>query len=58
MPHMGEARFFYEGHKAVSPVILGEEGDAAILGVVTLESMGLEVDPVRKQIRPARLLLY
>jgi len=55
---VGEARFFYDGRKAVSPVIFGEEDDAAVLGVVTLEAMGLEVDPVRKQIRPTRLLLY
>ncbi len=55
---VGEARFFYDGRKAVSPVIFGEEGDAAVLGVVALESMGLEVDPVKKQIRPTRLLLY
>lgn len=54
---VGEARFFYDGRKAVSPVIFGEEGDAAVLGVVTMESMGLEVDPVRKQIRPTRLIL-
>jgi len=56
--NVGEARFFYDGRKAVSPVIFGEEGDAAVLGVVTLESMGLEVDPIRKQIRPTRLILY
>ena len=56
--NVGEARFFYDGRKAVSPVIFGEEGDAAVLGVVTLESLGLEVDPVRKQLRPTRLILY
>ena len=54
----GEVRFYFDGRKAVSPVIFGEEGDASVLGVVTLESMGLEVDPVRKQIRPTRLILY
>ncbi len=56
--NVGEARFFYDGRKSVSPVIFGEEGDAAVLGVVTLESLGLEVDPVRKQVRPTRLILY
>jgi len=56
--NVGEARFFFEGRKAVSPVVFGEEGDAAVLGVVALESMGLEVDPVRKRIRPTRLILY
>jgi clan AA aspartic protease len=55
---VGEARFHYNGRKATSPVIFGEEGDAAVLGVVTLEAMGLEVDPVRKQIRPIRRILY
>jgi len=55
---VGEARFYVDGRKAVSPVIFGEEGDAEVLGVVTLESMGLDVDPVRKQIRPARMILY
>ena len=55
---VGEARFYYNGRNAVSPVIFGEEGDGALLGVVTLESLGLEVDPVRRQIRPARMILY
>ncbi len=55
---VGEVRFYFDGRNAVSPVIFGDEGDAAVLGVVTLEAMALEVDPVRKQIRPTRLLLY
>jgi clan AA aspartic protease len=55
---VGEARFYFDGRKATSPVIFGEEGDAEVLGVVTLEAMGLEVDPVRKQVRPMRRILY
>lgn len=55
---VGEARFFYDGRKAISKVIFGEEDDAALLGVVTLEALGLEVDPVRKQVRPTRMILY
>jgi len=55
---VGDARFFYDGRDAASPVIFGEPEDPALLGVVTLEAMGLEVDPVRKQIRPTRLILY
>lgn len=55
---VGEARFYYDGRRAVFPAVFGEEGDAAVLGVVTTESLGLEVDPVRKQIRPTRLILY
>jgi len=55
---VGEARFYFDGRNAVSPVIFGDKGDAGVLGVVTLEALALEVDPVRKQIRPTRLLLY
>ena len=58
MRDVGEARFFYDGRNAVSNVIFGEQDDAAVLGVVTLEQMGLEVDPVHKQILPTRLILY
>ncbi len=46
---------FGEGH---SPVILGEEGDDEnLLGVVTLEILGVILDPFRRELRPARLLL-
>jgi clan AA aspartic protease len=55
---IGEVRFRLNGRRAVSVVIFGEEKDASVLGVVTLEAMGLEVDPVRKQLRPMRLIMY
>ncbi|WP_297056684.1 retroviral-like aspartic protease family protein [Thermosulfurimonas sp.] len=46
---------FGEGH---SPVILGEEGDDEnLLGVVTLEILGVILDPFKRELRPARLLL-
>jgi len=44
----------YSGH---APVIFGEEGDLSILGVTALEALGLQVDPVTKQLKPAELLL-
>ena len=43
-----------EGH---SPVILGEPGDAALLGVVTLETLGLVFNPFTRTLHPMRLLL-
>jgi predicted aspartyl protease len=44
-----------EGH---SPVVLGEPGDAeALLGVVTLEILGLVFDPFRRVLQPMRSLL-
>ena len=43
-----------EGH---TPVILGEEGDEALLGVVTLEILGLVFNPFDRTIHPMRMLL-
>lgn len=40
-----------------SPVILGESEDENLLGIVTLEIFGLVLDPLRREIRPARLLM-
>jgi predicted aspartyl protease len=43
-----------EGH---TPVILGERGDEALLGVVTLEILGLVLHPFNRTLQPARMLL-
>jgi aspartyl protease family protein len=43
-----------EGH---SPVILGEPGDEALLGVVTLEMLGLIFNPFTRTLQPMRLIL-
>ena len=43
-----------EGH---TPVILGEPGDEALLGVVTLEILGLVLDSFKRTLRPMRALL-
>ena len=33
-------------------VIFGEEGDNEVLGVTTLEQLGVQIDPVSRQIKP------
>jgi len=43
-----------EGH---TPVILGEAGDEALLGLVTLEILGLILHPFKRTLEPMRLLL-
>lgn len=40
-----------------SPVVLGEEEDENILGVVTLEIFGLVLDPFKRELRPMRSLM-
>ena len=54
---VGDARFEFTGKVGASPVIFGEEGDATVFGVTTLEGLGFYVDPVRRQMKELPLLL-
>jgi aspartyl protease family protein len=40
-----------------TPVILGEEGDEPLLGVVTLEILGLVLNPFNRTLQPMQMLL-
>ncbi|MBI1991612.1 MAG: clan AA aspartic protease [Candidatus Omnitrophica bacterium] len=54
---VGEARFRYHGKTRISPVVFGRAHDKVLLGVMTLEALGLEVDPRTRKLKPAELLL-
>ena len=43
-----------DGH---TPVILGEAGDEPLLGVVTLEILGLILNPFNRTLQPMRMML-
>ena len=38
--------------KGTSPLIFGEKDDATLLGSVTLEAVGMMLDPLKRQWRP------
>ncbi len=40
--------------RTTTPVVLGEPGDVALLGVVTLEELGLVLDPFKRSLHKAR----
>ena len=42
-----------EGH---TPVVLGEPGDEPLLGIVTLEILGLVFNPFNRTLQPMRML--
>jgi len=55
---MSECLIEYAGKKRHTPVILGEPGDdQPLLGVVTLEELGLILHPFNRQLLPMQLLL-
>ena len=40
-----------------TPIILGQTGDVALLGAVTLEELGLVLNPFTRTLHPAALLM-
>lgn len=54
---LGFAMVEIDGHRAPSTVVIGEKDDSPLIGVITLENMGLMVDPFRRKLIPMRLML-
>lgn len=54
---VSECRFEMEGRRATSPVVLGETEDEALLGAVTLETLGLVLNPLNRTLSPMRMVL-
>jgi predicted aspartyl protease len=53
----GGALFKLRSYVGVADVIFGEKGDAVLLGALTLEALGLTLDPIRRELRPMQLVL-
>ncbi len=54
---VSECRFEIRGESATSPVVLGEADDGALLGAVTLETLGFMLNPLTREILPMRMAL-
>lgn len=54
---VAEAYIMFPQGEAHSPVLLGEGGDEALLGVVTLEILGLVFNPFDRTLHPMRMTL-
>jgi len=54
---IGDTTFFIDGKRAALPVIFGEKDDNALLGIVTLESLGFVLDPFKRVLRPLPMIL-
>ena len=54
---VSECRFSYQGVEASSPVVLGERHDEALLGTVTLETLGLVLNPFERTLKPMRMIV-
>jgi hypothetical protein len=55
---VGAALFEVAGKIGAAPIIFGEPGDAWLLGALSLESLGLLFDPLKRELRAMRMPLY
>ena len=55
--HVSDCTFELAGSRATSPVVLGETEDEALLGAVTLETLGLMLNPLSRTLQPMRMVL-
>ncbi|NCO32512.1 MAG: aspartyl protease [Armatimonadetes bacterium CG2_30_59_28] len=55
--HISECHITLPEGAAHTPIILGETGDEPLLGVVTLEILGLVLNPFNRTLQPMRVLL-
>ena len=55
--NLGHAMIEIDGQTALSTVVLGQKTDSALIGVITLENMGLMVDPFKRKLIPMKLIL-
>ena len=54
---IADVRYEIGDCSGAAPVIFGRRGDASLLGVVTLEALGLRLDPLRRRLLPLRLMI-
>lgn len=54
---VGNAYVKFEDREIASPVILGKSTDTALMGALTLESLGLIINPFDRTLHPAKLML-
>ena len=55
--HVSDCRFHYQGIEAPSPVVLGVGDDVGLLGTVTLDTLGLILNPLRRTLTPMKMRL-
>lgn len=54
---IGDVLFRLDGRQGAAPVIFGEKEDSTLLGSISLEALGMALDPMKRQLRPLPMVL-
>jgi clan AA aspartic protease len=49
---IGDVQFRFDGRQGASPAIFGQRDDSTLLGSISLEALGLMIDPLKRELRP------
>lgn len=54
---VGSVLYEYQDREAAAPVLFGKKDDSKLLGIITLEALGLTLDPLKRTLHKALLRL-
>ena len=54
---IGGVIFRLDGRQGAAPVIFGEKDDSTLLGSVSLEALGMTLDPMKRELRALPMIL-
>ncbi len=54
---IGDVLIRFNDQQGASPVLFGERDDSTLLGTVSLEALGLILDPMKRELRPLPMVL-
>ncbi|MGA8220318.1 MAG: hypothetical protein WB780_01605 [Candidatus Acidiferrales bacterium] len=54
---IGDVIFRLDGRQGAAPVIFGEKDDSTLLGSVSLEALGMTLDPMKRELRALPMVL-
>jgi predicted aspartyl protease len=54
---IGDVLFRLDGRQGAAPAIFGEKDDSTLLGTVSIEALGMVLDPMKRELRPLPMLL-
>ena len=54
---IGDVLFRLDSRQGAAPVLFGEKEDSTLLGSVSLEALGMTLDPMKRELRPLPMVL-
>jgi len=54
---IGDVLFRLDSRQGAAPAIFGQKDDSTLLGTISLEALGMALDPMKRELRPLPMVL-